>query len=102
LQAIDKSPVNANQERRAAALRRAFQRELGCKPTTIEGTLMDRAAVLTAKAEAAALNPATTANDVVRLDHAAARARAAMFQSFAMREAKRPSLQELEALASDT
>jgi hypothetical protein len=49
----------------------------------VQRTAMDRAATMTAKAEAAAFDPATTANDVVRLDNAAARARAEMFAMFA-------------------
>jgi hypothetical protein len=68
------------------ALRRAYQRELRTKPTLIQRTLIDRAAVLTAKAEAAALDPAVTLNDLVRLDNKPERARAEMFESFAERE----------------
>jgi hypothetical protein len=76
------SAASHAQVRRTSALRRAFQRELGRKPTCLQRTAMDRAATMTAKAEAAALDPATTANDVVRLDNAAARARAEMFAMF--------------------
>jgi hypothetical protein len=77
------SAASHAQVRRTSALRRAFQRELGRKPTCLQRTAMDRAATMTAKAEAAAFDPATTANDVVRLDNAAARARAEMFAMFA-------------------
>jgi hypothetical protein len=77
------SAASHAQVRRTSALRRAFQRELGRKPTCLQRTAMDRAATMTAKAEAAALDPATTANDVVRLDNAAARARAEVFAMFA-------------------
>jgi hypothetical protein len=49
---------------------------------------IQRAALLTAKAEAAALDPNASSNDVVRLDNAAARARQAMHQTFATRKPK--------------
>jgi hypothetical protein len=77
------SSVSGAQVRREIVLKRAFQRELGRKPTCLQRTAMDRAATMTAKAEAAAQDPETTVNDVVRLDHAAARARAEMFAMFA-------------------
>jgi hypothetical protein len=75
--------AESSNKSRFLVLRRAFQRALGTKPTLHQKMLRDRAAVLTVKAEQAALDPATSANDVVRLDGAAARARAAMFESFA-------------------
>jgi len=84
------------QGRRVLALRRAYQRELAHKPTLIQKTLIDRAAVLTAKAEAAALDPTTTANDVVRLDHAAARARAEMFAMFAAKQEPNDGASDLD------
>jgi len=77
------------------ALKRAYQRELAHKPTLIQKTLIDRAATLTALAERAALDPATTANDLVRLDNKAERARAEMFASFGGRKQPIPSLEEL-------
>ena len=82
-QPADKSAASDAQQRRVLALKRAFQRELAHKPTCLQRTLMDRAAVMTAKAEAAALDPNCSANDVVRLDGCASRARQAMFDSFA-------------------
>ena len=98
----DKSAVSAAQARRVLALKRAYQRELGHKPTTIQKSLLDRAATMTAKSEAAALDPATTANDCVRLDNAASKARTAMFDSFktrpaAVAPAAFPSVDELVA-----
>ena len=80
------SAASHAQVRRTLALKRAFQRELSRKPTCLQRTAIDRAATLTAKAEAAALDPVTTANDVVRLDHAAARARAEMFAMLAAKQ----------------
>jgi hypothetical protein len=81
------------QAHRVTTLKRAYQRSLGSKPTVIQKSLIDRAAVMTAKAEAAALDSAVTANDVVRLDNAASKARAAMFDAFKARPAAdRPSL----------
>jgi hypothetical protein len=82
--------AESSNKSRFLVLRRAFQRALGTKPTIQQKLLRDRAAVLTVKAEAAALDPATSANDVVRLDGAAARARAAMFESFGKKLAPAP------------
>src|SRR5262245_61800995 len=75
-QATAMSSAPAAQEHRAAQLRRAFQRVLKRRPTTIERIAMSRAAALTARAEAAALDPDATLDDVVRIDNAASRARA--------------------------
>jgi len=90
------SAASHAQVRRTLALKRAFQRELGRKPTCLQRTAIDRAATLTAKAEAAALDPVTTANDVVRLDHAAARARAEMFTMFAAKQAPEDDASDLD------
>ena len=76
---LDLSTLSEGQVRRVKELRRAFQRSLNHMPTTIQRTLLDRAAVLTAKAEAAALDPNVCANDVVRLDNVAERARREMY-----------------------
>ncbi len=86
---------NEGQERRAHTLLRAFQRELGRKPTEIQKTLMVRAARLTCVAELALLDSSVTPNDKVRLDHAAGRAREEMRGAFEQRGAS--SLQELLA-----
>jgi len=90
------SAVSQVQVRRTLALKRAFQRELGRKPTCLQRTAIDRAATLTAKAEAAVLDPLTTANDVVRLDHAAARARAEMFAMFAAKQEPNDGASDLD------
>jgi hypothetical protein len=66
------------QAKRVAQLKRAYQKQLRAHPTTIQRQLMTRAAVLTAKAEAAALDPNVSLEDVVRLDNVAARARGEM------------------------
>ena len=95
-QAAAISAASDAQARRMLALKRAYQRELAHKPTLIQKTLIDRAAVLTAKAEAAALDPTTTANDVVRLDHAAARARAEMFAMFAAKQEPNDGASDLD------
>jgi len=89
------SAASDAQAQRMLALKRAYQRELAHKPTLIQKTLIDRAATLTALAERAALDPATTANDLVRLDNKAERARAEMFASFGERKQPLPSLEEL-------
>jgi hypothetical protein len=78
----DKPSLTDAQASRVLALKRAYQRELGRKPTLIQTTLINRACMLTAKAEAAALDPSVTANDLVRLDNKAQQARAEMFESF--------------------
>jgi len=76
-QANGRQPVPSDaQADRMAELMRAYQRQLGRRPTTIQRTLRDRAAHLTAIAEFAARDPRVSLDDVVRLDHSAARARA--------------------------
>ena len=64
---LDLSTLSEGQVRRVKELRRAFQRSLNHMPTTIQRTLIDRAAVPTAKAEAAALDPNVCTNDVGRI-----------------------------------
>jgi hypothetical protein len=59
-----------------AELKRAFQRQLRRKPTEFERTLLDRAALMTTRAEIAAYDPNTSSEDLVRLDNVARRARA--------------------------
>jgi hypothetical protein len=60
---------------RIARLRRTFVKGVGRNTNGMERLAIDRAARLTAIAELAAENPATSANDLVRLDGAAHRAR---------------------------
>jgi hypothetical protein len=69
-------------ERHVAALRRSFQRKLRKKPTVLQRELMNQAALLTARATAAANDPNVTANDLVRLNGMAARLRNEMLASF--------------------
>jgi hypothetical protein len=64
------------QARRVESLRRAYQRGIGRKLTLLERAAMLRAATLTVRAEMAALDANASLEDVVRLDNAAARARA--------------------------
>jgi hypothetical protein len=78
----DTSAANAVQaasmpalERYAEALRRGYQRRLRRKPTTLEREVIDRAATLTARARFAAVDPACTHNQLVRIANLAARAR---------------------------
>ena len=61
--------------KRIAHFRKAYARGLGRKASTLEQAAIDRAARLTALAEAAALDPDSALNDIVRLDGAAQRAR---------------------------
>ena len=89
-------PASSDQGRRARQLRRAFQRLLKRRPTTIERVTMDRCALLVARAEKAAADPNATHDDVVRLDGAAVRAQRRMVALF---EAKRrPAAPLLEQL----
>jgi hypothetical protein len=72
-------PPSEHEERakeRLAELRRALQRQLRRKGTAIELAALDRAALMTLRAEMAALDPKASSNDIVRLDNAARRARA--------------------------
>ena len=79
-------------------LRRAFQRELGRMPTTIQTTLINSAAVLQARAEACALDCTTTVNQVVRIQNLARRARLDMLASFTSDGPERdPTYDELMA-----
>lgn len=88
-----KSPASDAHARRIAELKRAFQSQLGQRPTTHQRTLRDRAAVWTALAEQAAVDPTVTWNDKVRLDHAAALARNEWSSAIA-----RPDPSSLQAL----
>src|SRR5262249_62165525 len=65
-------PASSDQGRRARQLRRAFQRLLRRRPTTIERVTMDRCALLVARAEAAAADPNRTHNSAVSLAGTAA------------------------------
>jgi hypothetical protein len=82
-QGADTRPVSDTQARRVLALRRMFLRELRHKPTLLQSTLIQRASVMTAKAELGCIDPATSATDAVRLDNAAHRARQAAFDAIA-------------------
>ena len=85
-QATAISAANGDQadalERHVAALRRSFQRKLRHRPTLLQRELMHQAAILTAKAKQAALDPSVTLDDLVRVNGAASRARAEMLESF--------------------
>jgi len=61
--------------KRVHYLKRLFARGIGRTPTAKQKLALMRAATLTAKAEQAAVDPLTSANDLVRLDGAASRAR---------------------------
>ena len=61
--------------KRVAYLRKVFARGVGKTPSAKQKLALARAALLTAKAEQAAEDPLTGANDLVRLDGLAARAR---------------------------
>jgi hypothetical protein len=72
--------------KRIAYFRRVFAKGLGRKATSIQAVAITNAAVLTARAEAAANDPHTTANDLVRLSGCALRARTEMQALLAKRD----------------
>jgi hypothetical protein len=57
-------------------LKRAFQRLIKRRPNVYEKQLLDRAALMTLRAESAVCDGKSSSNDIVRLDNAARRARA--------------------------
>jgi hypothetical protein len=69
------SPTVSPLAKRVEYLKRLFARGIGRTPTAKQKLALNRAALLTAKAEQAAVDPLTSANDLVRLDGAASRAR---------------------------
>jgi hypothetical protein len=69
------APRPSRAQRRLDELRRQMQRQLGRKPTSVEKTAMERAALMTLRAEAAMYDANCDPNDLVRLDNAAKRAR---------------------------
>src|SRR5262249_2481212 len=89
-------PPSTGQGRRARQLRRAFQRLLKRRPTTIERVTMDRGARFPARAEAAAADPSGTQEGGVRVDGAATRAQRRMVALFeAKRSPAAPGLEQL-------
>jgi hypothetical protein len=87
-------------ERRMLQLLRAYQRELGACPTVVERQMRDRAAALTARAEAALTDTGVSHEDAVRLDHAAEKARRRLGEAVAARKAEQargPTLREYVA-----
>jgi len=76
-------------------LLRAYQRQLKRRPTTVERVAMQRAALLTVRAEAANYDAKATSNDIVRLDNAARRARAD-FERLIAKPVQRPSMADIE------
>jgi hypothetical protein len=78
----DMSGATTAHQRRVMALRRAYQRLLAHKPTVLERALIDRLA----RAEAVALDPATTTADFYRADSIARKARAEFDRIIAKRE----------------
>lgn len=66
-------PIEA-QARRVEELRRGFQRALNRRPTLIEKAAMSKAAALTARAEAAALDPTMPVAELTKLANIADRA----------------------------
>jgi hypothetical protein len=72
--------------KRIAHYRRVFTRGRGRKTTGLQSHAVMHAAVLTARAEVAALDPSISANDLVRLSNEARRARADMEVALTKRE----------------
>jgi hypothetical protein len=78
-----------NLPKRILHFRRAFTRGIGRRLNTLEMLAVTNAAVLSAKAEAAALDDAVSPNDLVRLTNAAGRARLEVQTLFAKRDASK-------------
>jgi len=72
------SPAPDALAKRIAHYRRTFTRGLGHKTNGVQSNMVMHAAILTARAELAALDPNVTLNDLVRLSNEARRARADM------------------------
>lgn len=87
--------TNTALQKRIAHLHKAFAKGIGRKATTLEATAIQRAARLTAIAEFATSNPGVSLTDLVRLDHAAERARAAMATTLAKARDTTPTLEQL-------
>jgi hypothetical protein len=79
-QSVDKPLPIDPQERRAAELRRAFQRVIGHKPTLAQRLARDDAAWWQARAEAVRLDPTVSHNDRVRIQRTADRMRRAFHE----------------------
>jgi hypothetical protein len=73
-------------QRRIAQLRRTFAQGIGGKASASQAQVIQNAAVLSARAEAAALDPACTINQLVRAENLARRARAEMRAALTKRE----------------
>jgi hypothetical protein len=65
-----------NAEQRLREIKRSLQRQARRKLNAYEQAALDRAAIMTLRAEIAAFDVKATSNDLVRLDNAARRARA--------------------------
>lgn len=81
----DSSPIEPL-AKRTAYFRRLFARGIGRTPTALQRLAITTAARAQAKAEAAALDPATSANDFVRLTRCAALAKRDMEAVIGKRE----------------
>jgi hypothetical protein len=78
-QVPDKSAVNDAQVR---TYKRAFQRALRHRPTNLQRSLMDTAAIAAARFDQATRDPHVGAQDLAHLERVARRAAAAMRASF--------------------
>ena len=87
---------------RVKQLLRAYRRHLrlGRKPTTIESSLMKRAAALTCRFEFVSVDPNVTPAEVADLERLASRARGEMLRMITGPPEPTPSLQQLMADAS--
>ena len=81
---------------RLAELKRVFQRQLRRKPTAYEKAALDRAALLTLRAEIAARDIGSNSDDVVRLDNAARRARNDFERIAIPRKPRQRTMQDIE------
>jgi AraC-like DNA-binding protein len=93
MQPMFSNGVDSVLEKRIKQLQRAFRRELhSTKSTTIQQALIERAARLTAIAEAMVNDPDCKPSQLVLMDNRAQAARVEMFTSFGKPVAKRLTL----------
>jgi hypothetical protein len=85
---------------RTASIRRAFQRSLGRRPTTLEAYHLNHAASLTARSELAAADPDVSHEEAARISCAAARARADLVKVIEARHREAPAAAAVTPKAS--
>jgi hypothetical protein len=94
-------PARKTALERLDELKRAYQRMLRRRPTMVEKALMDRAALMTVRAEMAAGNPKADSNTIVRLDNAARRSRNDFERVCGIEHARKPRLRSMADIEAE-